>query len=64
MRQKNLPITISMGVVVCQAPPHSVENLVDMADELMYEVKNSTKNNTLCAAWDGQRFHKVDCGFA
>ena len=31
-----------------------------MADELMYEVKNSTKGGILCAAWDGKKFHRLE----
>lgn len=45
IRDKNWPITFSMGAVTCVAPPDSAEQLIRMADELMYEVKNSTKNN-------------------
>jgi diguanylate cyclase (GGDEF)-like protein len=58
MRQRNWPVTFSMGVVVCIAPPHSVEQIIDMADELMYEVKNSTKNNVRFATWDGKNFRQ------
>jgi len=51
MRRKNLPVTFSMGSVTCLAPPHSAEQLVSMADELMYEVKNSTKDDARFATW-------------
>jgi hypothetical protein len=40
-----------MGSVTCLAPPHSAEQLVSMADELMYEVKNSTKDDARFATW-------------
>jgi len=60
MGRKNWPVTFSMGVIVCHSPPHSVEELISMADELMYDVKNSTKDNILCAVWDGQRFRKLE----
>ena len=51
MRRRNLPVTFSMGSVTCLAPPHSAEQLVSMADELMYEVKNSTKDDARFATW-------------
>ena len=56
MRQRNWPVTFSMGAVVCISPPHSVEQIIDMADGLMYEVKNSTKNNVRFTTWDGKNF--------
>jgi len=58
MRQRNWPVTFSMGAVVCIAPPHSAEQIIDMADELMYEVKNSTKNNVRFTTWDGKNFRQ------
>jgi len=59
MRQKKWPVTFSMGVVTCVAPPHSAEQLISMADELMYKVKNSTKNGTRSAIWDGKNFQRL-----
>ena len=56
MRQRNWPVTFSMGAVVCLAPPYSAEQIIDKADELMYEVKNSTKNNVCFTTWDGKNF--------
>ncbi len=45
MRQKGWPVTLSMGAVICAVAPDSAKELIRMADELMYTVKNSTKNN-------------------
>jgi diguanylate cyclase (GGDEF)-like protein len=59
MRQKKWPVTFSMGVVTCVAPPHSAEQLISMADELMYKVKNSTKNGIRSAIWDGKDFQRL-----
>jgi diguanylate cyclase (GGDEF)-like protein len=59
MRRKNWPVTFSMGAVTCVAPPFSAEQLISMADELMYEVKNSTKNGVYCGIWDGKRIRKI-----
>ena len=55
MRQRNWPVTFSMGVVTCEFSPYSAEQLVNMADELMYEVKNSTKNDVRFRTWAGER---------
>jgi diguanylate cyclase (GGDEF)-like protein len=55
MRQKSWPVTFSMGVVTCEFSPYSAEQLVNMADELMYEVKNSTKNDIRFRTWVGDR---------
>jgi diguanylate cyclase (GGDEF)-like protein len=44
MRERSFPVTFSMGVVTCVTPPHAAEQLINLADQLMYGVKNSTKN--------------------
>src|SRR6266498_310546 len=44
MQQKNWPVSFSMGAVTCVAASISAEDLIKMADELMYMVKNSTKD--------------------
>jgi diguanylate cyclase (GGDEF)-like protein len=51
LKQKNWPVTFSMGAVTCVSPPHSPEQLLGMADELMYQVKNSTKNDIRFFTW-------------
>jgi diguanylate cyclase (GGDEF)-like protein len=55
MRQRNWPVTFSMGAVTCEFSPYSAEQLVNMADELMYEVKNSTKNDVRFRTWMGNK---------
>ncbi len=55
MRQRNWPVTFSMGAVTCEFSPYSAEQLVNMADELMYEVKNSTKNDIRFRIWMGNK---------
>jgi diguanylate cyclase (GGDEF)-like protein len=59
MKQRNWPVTFSIGAVICIAPPHSADQIIDMADQLMYEVKNSTKNDVRFAVWDGKNFRSV-----
>ena len=54
MQRRNLPVTFSMGSVTCLVPPYSAEQLISMADQLMYEVKNSTKNNAQFITWRGE----------
>ena len=53
IRQKNWPITLSIGAVICLAAPASVEDVLKMADKLMYTVKNSTKNDIRFATYVG-----------
>jgi diguanylate cyclase (GGDEF)-like protein len=51
MKRRNWPVTFSMGVVTCVAPPYSSQQLIQMADELMYEVKNSVKDGVRFLTW-------------
>jgi diguanylate cyclase (GGDEF)-like protein len=44
MRSGGWPVTFSVGVVTCHEAPASSEELVKMADDLMYAVKLGTKN--------------------
>lgn len=55
MNEINAPVTFSMGALTCVTPPHSAEQLINLADELMYEVKNSTKNDVRFTTWGGDR---------
>ncbi|HKG53607.1 MAG TPA: GGDEF domain-containing protein [Anaerolineales bacterium] len=56
MKQRNWPVTLSMGAVTCVSPPHSPEQLLNMADELMYQVKNSTKNDVRFFTWGRKQY--------
>jgi diguanylate cyclase (GGDEF)-like protein len=44
MRQRNWPITFSIGVLTCSAAPNTTDELVRITDELMYSVKRNNKN--------------------
>jgi diguanylate cyclase (GGDEF)-like protein len=55
MRRGNWPVTFSMGAVTCVSPPYAAEQLINLADELMYAVKNSTKNDVRFITWGGER---------
>lgn len=58
MRRRNLPVTFSMGAVTCVVPPYSAEQIINMADELMYEVKNSTKDDVRFTTWGNGAYRK------
>jgi diguanylate cyclase (GGDEF)-like protein len=44
MRQKNWPVTFSIGVLTCCATPDTTEELVRITDGLMYAVKRDGKD--------------------
>jgi len=54
MRHGNWPVTFSMGAVTCVTPPYAAEQIVNLADELMYTVKKSTKNDVRFITWGGE----------
>jgi hypothetical protein len=43
-----------MGAVSYNAAPSSLEHLIDLADQVMYEVKKSTKNDARFMIWEGE----------
>ncbi len=43
-KQNGWPIRLSTGVFTYTAPPHSVDEMITRADQLMYSVKQATKN--------------------
>ncbi|HYP20496.1 MAG TPA: GGDEF domain-containing protein [Chloroflexia bacterium] len=45
MRQNGWPTTFSIGVVTYLAAPDAADNVLQMADDLMYSVKNDGKND-------------------
>jgi diguanylate cyclase (GGDEF)-like protein len=53
MRIGNWPITFSIGVLTCNVAPHTTEELVRMADELMYSVKHESKNSIKYSTYAG-----------
>jgi len=44
MKQKNLSITLSIGVVTCNTVQCTANELVEIADNLMYSIKKNGKN--------------------
>ncbi|HLO13927.1 MAG TPA: GGDEF domain-containing protein [Anaerolineales bacterium] len=58
MKERNWPVTFSMGAVTCVHPPYAAEQLINLADELMYTVKRSTKNDVRFITWGGDKSHR------
>ena len=42
--QRDWPVTFSIGMITCLKPPATVDELIRLADELMYDVKRHGKN--------------------
>jgi len=49
----NWPVTFSIGVMTFTAPANSVDEVLSMADKLMYSVKTNGKNNICYATHPG-----------
>ncbi len=45
MQAQNWPVTLSIGVLICDRPPVSIDAIMRSADELMYRVKKEGKNS-------------------
>ncbi len=45
MQLRGWPVTFSIGVLTCRAAPGSSDELISMADRLMYSVKNNGKDD-------------------
>jgi diguanylate cyclase (GGDEF)-like protein len=54
MRQNNCPITFSIGVLTCNIATPTTNELVRMADNLIYSVKNEGKNAIKYATYTGK----------
>jgi diguanylate cyclase (GGDEF)-like protein len=51
MRQYNLTVTFSIGLLTCTEPPESADEVITIADNLMYDVKKNGKNSVRHAAY-------------
>jgi diguanylate cyclase (GGDEF)-like protein len=49
MREHHWPVTFSIGILACAKPPSSVDEMVGLADQLMYAAKKSGKNAIACS---------------
>ena len=52
-RQRGWSITLSIGVLTCMAAPPTTDELVKMADGLMYSVKSSGKDAIKYSIYEG-----------
>lgn len=53
VRQRNWPVTFSVGVLTCKAAPSTTDELVKTADELMYLAKSEGKNTIEYSTYTG-----------
>ncbi len=53
LQKTKLPVTFSIGVVTCKAAPHTIGELILLADELMYSVKIDGKNSVKFTSYEG-----------
>ncbi len=44
MQQEHWPITFSLGILTCSSPPPHVDDLLHLADQLMYAAKNEGRD--------------------
>lgn len=51
MKEKEWPVTASIGVLTFIVPPVSVDHMIRLVDNLMYTVKNTGKNNATFHAY-------------
>ena len=54
MKRHNSPVTFSIGLLSCSEPPESADEILTLADNLMYEVKKSGKNGIRQAVYAGK----------
>ena len=62
MQTRSWPVTFSIGVYTFHKPPGDVSAMIQRVDELMYNVKRSTKND-VSFAFDmasGSGFHAAE----
>jgi diguanylate cyclase (GGDEF)-like protein/PAS domain S-box-containing protein len=55
-KDKKWPVTFSIGMVTFSVPPESVEEIVRVADDLMYSVKHNGKNS-IATSFDDRSFN-------
>lgn len=53
MKSGRWPVTFSVGLVTFETMPEDTKEAIRIADELMYSVKNSAKDNISYMVWNG-----------
>ena len=54
MRRGKWPVTFSVGMVTFEVMPEDIKEAMRIADQLMYSVKNTEKNNVSYKIWRGK----------
>lgn len=54
MSDEQWPVSFSVGFVTFKSAPASIKEVLEIADSLMYTVKNADKNDICCKIWDGE----------
>jgi len=54
MSHSDWPVSFSVGLVTFEAIPTDIKEAMKVADDLMYSVKKSKKNNISYEVWRGQ----------
>ena len=54
MRERQWPVTLSVGVLTFQEPPRTVDEMIGAADHLMYAAKKSGKNSIKFKLYNAQ----------
>ncbi len=55
MALKEWKVTFSIGIVTFESLPEDINEAIKIADDLMYSVKNSSKNSIAYKTWYGKR---------
>ncbi len=55
MPKKSLPITLSAGLLTCLTAPETTDDLMQMADKLMYMAKDNGKNSVKYSIYAGEQ---------
>ena len=53
MQKNKWPVTFSIGVLTCFNTPYTVDEIIELIDNLMYEVKNDGKNAVKYSVYKG-----------
>jgi PleD family two-component response regulator len=54
MERNHWPVTFSIGVLTCENPSLTADELIRRADKLMYSVKNNGKNAIAYGVYAGE----------
>ncbi len=53
MQLKKWPVTFSVGIITCKTAPETTDQLIKLADALMYAAKNDGRNTVRYSEYDG-----------